>query len=97
MHAEKISLNGDGKREIRRRYLSPQATVTRLVNGEKEREREEDGEPSGELGEKLMKNIKIRRRKEARELCNIDAARGERRTAKRPNGEGERRGRASDR
>jgi len=32
---------------------------------EREREREKDGK---ELGEKLMKNIKIRRRKEAREL-----------------------------
>lgn len=58
--------HGDGKRGIRRRYLSP--SDCNEIGGQREREREEDGEPSRELGEKLMKNIKIRWRKGAREL-----------------------------
>lgn len=58
--------HGDGKRGIRRRYLSP--SDCNEIGRQRERGREEDGEPSRELGEKLMKNIKIRRRKGAREL-----------------------------
>lgn len=66
VHPAERSPDGDGKRGIRRRCLSP--SDCNEMGRQREREREEDGEPSEELGEKLMKNIEIRRRKEAREL-----------------------------
>lgn len=69
MHAEERSpARGRETRNIRRRYPSPSDCNEIGRQREREREREEDGEPSRELGEKLMKNIKIRRRKGAREL-----------------------------
>lgn len=70
MHAEERSPDGNGKRGIRRRDLSPSDCneMDRQREKERGRETEEDGDLPGELGEKLMKNIKIQRRKEAREL-----------------------------
>lgn len=75
MHAEEISPDEDGKCGLRRRYLSP--SDCNEMDKQRKREKEEDGEPSGELGEKLMKNIKIRRRKEARELKHRRGSRKE--------------------
>lgn len=61
MHPAKIPL--DEKRGLRREYPSLSCDCNEMGERERKRRKEEDGEPSGELGEKLMKNIKIREEK----------------------------------